>query len=42
MTYKEVAQILSISDRTVHAQMCIAIRKIGIVIQEYRTGKKIK
>ena len=42
MTYKEVAQILSISDRTVHAQMCIAIRKIVIVIQEYRTGKKIK
>ncbi len=39
MTYKEVAHILSISDRTVHAQMCIAIKKIGMAIQEYYTKK---
>ncbi|MDR1624330.1 MAG: RNA polymerase sigma-70 factor [Tannerellaceae bacterium] len=36
MTYKEVAEILSISERTVQAQMCIALKKIGIVVNEYR------
>ena len=35
MTYKEVARILSISEKTVHAQMCIAIKRIGVAIQEY-------
>lgn len=29
MTYKEVAEVLSISHRTVHAQMCIAIKSRG-------------
>ena len=41
MKYKDVADILSISYRTVHAQMCIAIRKVGDVIREYRSGKNI-
>ncbi|MDR0743817.1 MAG: RNA polymerase sigma-70 factor [Tannerella sp.] len=40
MKYKEAAEILSISERTVHAQMCIALKKIGRVIKEYRFGKK--
>ena len=35
MTYKEAARVLSISERTVHAQMCIAIKRIGMAIQEY-------
>ena len=35
MTYKEVARVLSISERTVHAQMCSAIKRIGTAIQEY-------
>ena len=35
MTYKEAARVLSISERTVHAQMCIAIKRIGVAIQEY-------
>ena len=39
-TYKEVADILSISHRTVHAQMCIAIKKLGVIIKEYRSGLK--
>jgi RNA polymerase sigma-70 factor (ECF subfamily) len=38
MKYKEVAEILSISERTVHAQMCIALKKIGIVVKEYRNA----
>jgi RNA polymerase sigma-70 factor (ECF subfamily) len=38
MTYKEVAEILSISERTVHAQMCIALKKIGMVVKEYRNA----
>lgn len=41
MTYKKVADILSISHRTVHAQMCIAIKKMGEIIKEYRSGINI-
>lgn len=41
MKYKDVADILSISYRTVHAQMCIAIRKVGDIIREYHSGKNI-
>jgi RNA polymerase sigma-70 factor (ECF subfamily) len=40
MKYKEVAEILSISERTVHAQMCIATKRIGMVVKEYRLGEK--
>jgi RNA polymerase sigma-70 factor (ECF subfamily) len=40
LQYKEIAEILSISDRTVHAQMCIALKKIGEVIKEYYFGKE--
>jgi RNA polymerase sigma-70 factor (ECF subfamily) len=39
LKYKEVADILSISDRTVHAQMCIALKKIGGAVKEYYFGK---
>jgi RNA polymerase sigma-70 factor (ECF subfamily) len=43
MKYKEVAEILSISERTVHAQMCIALKKIGIVVKEYQnSGMPVK
>ena len=38
MKYKEVAEILSISERTVQAQMCIALKKIGIVVKEYQNA----
>ncbi|MDR0749449.1 MAG: RNA polymerase sigma-70 factor [Tannerellaceae bacterium] len=38
MTYKEVAEILEISERTVQAQMCIALKKIGIVVKEYQNA----
>lgn len=38
-SYQDVADILSISVRTVHTQMCIAVKKIGEIIKEYRTGK---
>ncbi|MDO9635243.1 MAG: RNA polymerase sigma-70 factor [Paludibacter sp.] len=34
-TYKEVAKILSISEKTVHAQMCIAVKKLGLIIKQY-------
>lgn len=34
-TYKEVATILSISEKTVHAQMCIAVKKLGVLIKQY-------
>lgn len=40
MKYKEVANVLSISERTVHAQMCIALKKIGRVVQEYNFGQE--
>lgn len=33
-TYKEVASILSISERTVHAQMCIAVKRLGSLIKK--------
>ena len=41
MTYKEVAEALSLSHRTVHAQMCIAIKKVGEIVKEYRSGVNI-
>jgi|APMed6443717190_1056831.scaffolds.fasta_scaffold03247_2 RNA polymerase sigma-70 factor (ECF subfamily) len=34
-TYKEVAAILSISEKTVHAQMCIAVKRLGNMIKRY-------
>ncbi|GAB1417182.1 RNA polymerase sigma-70 factor [Paludibacter sp.] len=34
-SYKEVAKILSISEKTVHAQMCIAVKKLGTLIKQY-------
>ena len=42
LKYKEVAEILSISDRTVHAQMCIAIKKIGTIVKEYLADSQFK
>lgn len=42
MKYKDVAKILSISERTVHAQMCIAIKKISALIREYQLGNEVK
>ena len=33
-TYKEVANILSISEKTVHAQMCIAVKRLGSLIKK--------
>ena len=42
LKYKEIAEILSISDRTVHAQMCIAIKKIGLVVKEYLSDNNKK
>jgi RNA polymerase sigma-70 factor (ECF subfamily) len=36
LTYKRVADMLSISERTVHAQMCIALKRIGGAVKEYR------
>jgi RNA polymerase sigma-70 factor (ECF subfamily) len=36
LSYKRVAGILSISERTVHAQMCIALKRIAGAVQEYR------
>lgn len=35
MKYREVAEILSISERTVQAQMCIALKRIRIVVKNY-------
>ncbi len=35
LKYKEAAEILSISERTVHAQMVIAVKKIISSIQQY-------
>ena len=34
-TYREVAELLSISEKTVHAQMCIAIKRLREIIKEY-------
>ncbi|MDR1743781.1 MAG: RNA polymerase sigma-70 factor [Dysgonamonadaceae bacterium] len=42
LKYKEVAEILSISDRTVHAQMCIALKRIGTVVKEYHYDKRCR
>jgi len=41
MKYKDVARNLSISERTVHAQMCIAIKRVGTVIKEYQLCNEI-
>jgi len=38
MKYKEVAEMLSISKRTVHAQMVIAGKRIGETIKKYIRG----
>jgi RNA polymerase sigma-70 factor (family 1) len=35
LKYKEVAEILSISERTVHGQMIIAVKKIVTAIRQY-------
>lgn len=35
-TYKEVAALLNISEKTVHAQMCIAIKRLGTLINRYK------
>jgi len=34
-TYREVAGLLSISEKTVHAQMCIAVKKLGTLIKRH-------
>jgi len=36
--YKDVAEILSISEKTVQAQMVIAVKKIGAVVNNYRSS----
>jgi len=41
MKYKDVAKNLDISERTVHAQMCIAIKRIGAIIEESHIDKKL-
>lgn len=35
--YRDVAEILSISEKTVQAQMVIAVKKIGAVVNNYRS-----
>ncbi len=35
LKYKEIARILSISEKTVNAQMVIALKKLGKIINEY-------
>jgi RNA polymerase sigma-70 factor (ECF subfamily) len=40
LKYREVADILSISERTVHAQMCIALKRLGKAVKEYRMCKE--
>ncbi|MDR0744985.1 MAG: RNA polymerase sigma-70 factor [Mediterranea sp.] len=41
MTYKDVAEALSISERTVQGQMVIALKKLGLIIKEYAGNLKI-
>jgi RNA polymerase sigma-70 factor (ECF subfamily) len=41
MIYKDVARILSISVRTVQAQICIALKRLHAVIKEYQLSKQI-
>lgn len=41
MKYKDVAKNLDISERTVHAQMCIAVKRIGAVIKEFQIDRSI-
>jgi len=40
MKYKDVAEILSISEKTVQAQMIIGVKKIGVVVQNYFSPEK--
>jgi RNA polymerase sigma-70 factor (ECF subfamily) len=44
MTYKEVAEALSISERTVQGQMSNALKRLGLIVKEYignlKTGKR--
>lgn len=35
LKYREIAEVMSISERTVNAQMVIAVKKIGEVIRKY-------
>jgi len=35
LKYKEIAEILSISEKTVNAQMVTALKKLGIALQKY-------
>jgi RNA polymerase sigma-70 factor (ECF subfamily) len=42
MKYRDVAGVLGISERTVHAQMCIAIRRVGQAAREYLDYNNIK
>ncbi|MDR0658793.1 MAG: RNA polymerase sigma-70 factor [Mediterranea sp.] len=43
MTYKDVAEVLSLSERTVQGQLRIASRRLGLIVKEYignlKTGK---
>jgi len=40
MKYKDVSEILSISEKTVQAQMIIAVKKIGVVVKNYLSTAK--
>lgn len=40
MKYKDVSEILSISEKTVQAQMIIAVKKIGVVVKNYLSTVK--
>ncbi|MBL1411462.1 RNA polymerase sigma factor [Sphingobacterium faecale] len=42
MKYRDVAKCLDISEKTVHAQMCIALKRISRTIREYKLGIQIK
>lgn len=39
MKYRDAAKCLGISEKTVHAQMCIALKRVSRVINEYNWGK---
>jgi RNA polymerase sigma-70 factor (ECF subfamily) len=40
MKYKDVSEVLSISEKTVQAQMIIAVKKIGVVLKNYLSTAK--
>jgi RNA polymerase sigma-70 factor (ECF subfamily) len=40
MRYRDVAKCMGISEKTVHAQMCIAIKRIAKTINEHGLGNK--